>query len=77
MNEESINRVEESPKEISRRKFFLNLSLGIAGLSAAAAAIPVVSAINRTIIRKKNQKWRAVGKVDAISNRHHQPGNFY
>ena len=55
---------EESEKEISRRKFFLRLSLGIAGLSAAAVAIPVGSALIAPLLEKTNQKWRTVGKVD-------------
>lgn len=64
MNEESNNRIEESPKEITRRNFFLKLSLGIAGLSAAAAAVPVVSALVAPLLEKKDQQWRTVGKLD-------------
>ncbi|HEY5461900.1 MAG TPA: Rieske (2Fe-2S) protein [Hanamia sp.] len=55
---------EESEKEISRRKFFVRLSLGVAGLGAAAAAIPVVSALIAPLLEKKNQQWRTVGKLD-------------
>lgn len=55
---------EESPKEISRRKFFLKVSLGMAGIGAIAAAIPVVSALIAPLLEKKNQQWRTLGKVD-------------
>ena len=54
---------EESEKEISRRKFFVRLSLGLAGLGAAAVAIPVVSALIAPLLEKKTQEWRRVGKV--------------
>jgi len=64
MNEESTNRIEESPKEITRRNFFLKLSLSLAGLGAAAAAVPVVSALIAPLLEKKNQVWRGVGKVN-------------
>ncbi len=58
MNEESNN------EEITRRDFFLKLSLGLAGIGAVAAAIPVVSALLAPLLEKKNQQWRSVGKVD-------------
>ena len=46
MNDESTeNKSKESDKEIGRRKFLMRLSLGFAGLSAAVAAIPVISAL--------------------------------
>lgn len=54
---------EESNKEISRRKFFLKVSLGLAGLSAAAVAIPVVSALIAPLLEKKDQQWRTVGQL--------------
>jgi menaquinol-cytochrome c reductase iron-sulfur subunit len=58
MNEQAQN------EEISRRDFFLKISLGLAGISAIAAAVPVVSAIIAPLLEKKNQLWRTVGKVD-------------
>ncbi|RNI38723.1 ubiquinol-cytochrome c reductase iron-sulfur subunit [Hanamia caeni] len=58
MNEQAQN------EEISRRDFFLKISLGLAGISAIAAAVPVVSAIIAPLLKKKNQLWRTVGKVD-------------
>ena len=51
-------------EEISRRKFFMNLSLGLAGLSAAVAAIPVISAILAPLLESKVEKWRTVGKLN-------------
>lgn len=51
-------------KEISRRKFFMKLSLGIAGLSAAAVAVPVVSALLAPLLETPVQKWRTVGKLN-------------
>ena len=63
MNEQEQKK-QEQREEISRRDFFLKVSLGLAGLSAIAAAIPVVSAIIATLLEKKNQRWRTVGKVD-------------
>lgn len=64
MNEESNNRIEESPKEITRRNFFLKVSLGLAGISALAAAVPVVSALVAPLLEKTKQQWRTVGKLD-------------
>ena len=55
---------EESNKEISRRKFFLKASLGLAGIGALAAAVPVVSALLAPLLEKENQQWRNVGKVN-------------
>lgn len=55
---------EESKKEISRRDFFLKISLGLAGISAVAVAVPVVSALIAPLLEKKNQQWRTVGKKD-------------
>ena len=49
---------------ISRRKFFMRLSLGLAGLSAAVAAIPVISAVLAPLLESKVEKWRTVGKLN-------------
>ncbi len=51
-------------EEISRRKFFMKLSLGLAGLSAAVAAIPVISAVLAPLLESKVEKWRTVGKLN-------------
>ncbi len=55
---------DESKKEISRRDFFLKISLGLAGVSAVAVAVPVVSALIAPLLEKKNQQWRTVGKMN-------------
>ena len=55
---------EESQKEISRRKFFLKASLGLAGVGAVAVAIPVVSALIAPLLETPDQEWRTVGKLD-------------
>ena len=55
---------EESNEEISRRKFFLKASLGLASIGALAVAVPVVSALLAPLLEKKNQLWRTVGKVN-------------
>lgn len=60
---------EESQKEISRRKFFLKVSLGLAGIGAVATAIPVVSALVAPLLETPDQQWRTVGKLDDF-----QPG---
>jgi menaquinol-cytochrome c reductase iron-sulfur subunit len=66
MNDQSENRLNESSgqEEISRRKFFMKLSLGLAGLSAAVAAIPVISAVIAPLLESKTEKWRTVGKLN-------------
>lgn len=51
-------------EEISRRKFFMKVSLGLAGLSAAVAAIPVISAVLAPLLESKVEKWRTVGKLN-------------
>lgn len=53
-----------STEAISRRTFFVKVSLGLAGLSAAVAAIPVVSALMAPLLESKQEKWRTVGKVE-------------
>ena len=55
---------QSTDKEISRRKFFMKLSLGVAGLGAAAVAVPVVSALLAPLLEQPEQKWRTVGKLD-------------
>ncbi len=69
MNDQSKNtgaNEPSTPEEISRRKFFMKLSLGLAGVSAAVAAIPVITAVLAPLLESKTEKWRTVGKVDAF-----------
>ncbi|MGN6195330.1 MAG: ubiquinol-cytochrome c reductase iron-sulfur subunit [Ginsengibacter sp.] len=55
---------DQENEEISRRKFFMKISLGLAGLSAAVAAVPVISALIAPLLESKQEKWRTVGKVN-------------
>ncbi len=55
---------ELSDKTVSRKKFLVNLSLGLAGLSAAVAAIPVVSALVAPLLKPEKVTWRNVGMLD-------------
>lgn len=47
-----------------RRGFLVKLSLGIAALSAAAAGVPVISALLAPLLKKTSQQWRDVGHLD-------------
>ncbi|MDQ6902795.1 MAG: Rieske (2Fe-2S) protein [Bacteroidota bacterium] len=65
MNEEvSENRPAETQEEIDRRKFLMKLSLGFAALSAAVAAIPVVSALIAPLLEQSKDQWRKVGVLN-------------
>lgn len=54
-----------SEKEIDekRRSFLVKLSMGLAGLSAAMAGIPVISALLAPLLKKTPQVWREVGPL--------------
>lgn len=54
---------EASKNEITRRDFFLKISLSLAGISATVVAIPVISALIAPLLERKRQQWRSVGKV--------------
>ena len=58
MNEEINN------EKITRKKFFVKLSLALAGLSAAVAAIPVISAMIAPLLETQTPQWRTVGKLN-------------
>ena len=55
---------EASDKNISRKKFMVRLSLSLAGLGAAIAAIPVVSALIAPLLATEKEQWRTVGSID-------------
>lgn len=59
-----MNDSNESEKKITRQKFFVKLSLALAGLSAAVASIPVISALVAPLIQQPKQMWRTVGKLN-------------
>ncbi|HEY4289847.1 MAG TPA: Rieske 2Fe-2S domain-containing protein [Puia sp.] len=52
-----------SEKRISRKDFVTRLSLGIAAISAAAAAVPVISALVAPLLERKEGEWRSVGTL--------------
>lgn len=58
-----MNDSNESEKKINRQKFFVKISLGLAGLSAAVASIPVISALIAPLLQQPKEKWRTVGKL--------------
>lgn len=49
--------------EISRKAFLTRISLGLAALSAAAAAIPVISALVAPLLERREGEWRTVGPL--------------
>ena len=65
MNDQSTeNENRDSEKDIDRRKFLMKLSLGFAAVSAAVAAIPVLSALVAPLLEQPTEKWRKVGMVN-------------
>lgn len=54
---------EETNNEVSRRKFFTKLSLGLGAVAAAAVAIPVIGALIGPLLEKKQETWRSLGKT--------------
>jgi menaquinol-cytochrome c reductase iron-sulfur subunit len=63
MNEENTPK----PLDEKRRDFLVKLSLGLGGLAAAVAAIPVFSAIFAPLIEKTPKMWRKVGDLDSFA----------
>jgi len=51
------------PADEPRRDFLIKLSLGMGGLAAAAASVPVVSALLAPLLEKEPQTWRKVGTL--------------
>jgi menaquinol-cytochrome c reductase iron-sulfur subunit len=52
-----------TPDEITRRKFFARLSLGLGGLCAAILGVPLVGFVVAPLFRKVKDVWIPVGKV--------------
>jgi menaquinol-cytochrome c reductase iron-sulfur subunit len=50
-------------EKISRKTFLLKLSMGMAGMAAAVAAIPVVGALLAPILQAKKEVWESVGAL--------------
>ena len=68
MNENTDSHHESSctltPEEISRRKFFNRLCIGLGGVCAVILGVPVVGFIVAPLFRKVPDLWIPVGKVD-------------
>ena len=54
----------ETPEEISRRRFFEKLSIGLIGLCGAIVGVPLVGFIVAPFFRKVPEKWVTIGKPD-------------
>src|ERR1043166_2736784 len=54
----------ETPEEISRRRFFERLSLGLIGLCSAIVGVPLIGFIVAPFFRKVPEKWVTLGKPD-------------
>jgi menaquinol-cytochrome c reductase iron-sulfur subunit len=55
-----------TPEEISRRRFFRDVSLVVGGCTALALAAPLVGFIFAPLTRREPRVWRALGKVAAF-----------
>lgn len=58
---------QEKKKVITRQKFLTRLSLSLAGISAAVAGVPVISALLAPLLKNPKELWRTVGKLDNFS----------
>jgi menaquinol-cytochrome c reductase iron-sulfur subunit len=47
-----------------RRSFLIKISLGLSALAAAAAGIPVISALLAPLLRQPPQTWRDIGALN-------------
>jgi hypothetical protein len=67
-NKESVDLGEKLPFPlpfaITRRSFFIGLSLGLGGLAAAVASVPIIGFIFSPFIKEIPKEWRPVGKVE-------------
>lgn len=60
-----MNKQEKDSSEnnIDRRTFLMRMSLTFAAVSAAVAAIPVISAVLAPLLEEVPEQWRSVGNV--------------
>ena len=63
-NELPQSQQPETPASITRKDFMTRLSLSLAALSAAVAAVPVISALVAPLLERKEGQWRTVGHID-------------
>src|SRR5437762_14168974 len=52
----------ETPEEISRRRFFEKLSIGLIGLCSAIVGVPLVGFVVAPFFRKLPENWVTIGK---------------
>jgi menaquinol-cytochrome c reductase iron-sulfur subunit len=52
------------PFPVTRRQFLISLSLGLGGLAAAVASVPIIGFLFAPFINQSPEVWRSVGKVD-------------
>jgi len=62
--ESSSAPLTETPEEISRRRFFEKLSIGLVGLCTAIVGVPLVGFIVAPFFRKVPREWVTLGKPD-------------
>jgi menaquinol-cytochrome c reductase iron-sulfur subunit len=55
---------QDDPPLQSRRRFLNWMSLGLSGLAATLAGIPLIGYFFSPVIQRQPQAWRAVGEVD-------------
>jgi menaquinol-cytochrome c reductase iron-sulfur subunit len=63
-NRSSGSASQESPEEITRRRFFEKVSLALGGLCAAILGVPLVGFVIAPLLRKAPDEWLPLGKVD-------------
>jgi menaquinol-cytochrome c reductase iron-sulfur subunit len=64
LTESSSVPLTETPEEISRRRFFEKLSIGLVGLCTAIVGVPLIGFIVGPFFRKVPEKWVTLGKTD-------------
>ncbi len=62
--ESSSAPLTETPEEISRRRFFEKLSIGLVGLCTAIVGVPLVGFLVAPFFRKVPREWVTLGKPD-------------
>lgn len=54
----------ETPEEMTRRRFFERLCIGLGAVCAAILGVPLIGFVVAPLFRKSNEPWIAVGKID-------------
>ena len=62
LTESSTAPSAETPEDISRRRFFEKLSIGLIGLCSAIVGVPLVGFIVAPFFRKPPENWVTIGK---------------